>query len=149
MVNYQNGKIYKIESIEGKCMYIGSTCQLLCQRMAKHRYRHKTDKAISSTEVLKYNDAKIYLLLKYPCNSKEELESKEGEYIKKYKCVNKQEGRRTHRQYYKDNKKILNEKQKTRYTCICGSITSISNKSQHEKTKKHITYINNNELQKL
>ena len=143
MVNYQKGKIYKIESIEVKCMYIGSTCQLLCQRIAKHKtYMRETKKHYySSSEVLKYNDAKIYLLLKYPCNSKEELETKEGEYIKKYKCVNRQVGRRKEGEYYNLRSK--------KYNCSCGSTIRISNKSSHIKTKKHITYINNNELQKL
>ena len=84
MVNYQNGKIYKIESIEGKCMYIGSTCQKLCMRLSSHRRDMKYNLNVSSKEVLKYDDAKIYLIVNYPCNNKEELHREEGKYIKQY-----------------------------------------------------------------
>ena len=39
MVNYENGKIYKIESHCGNKIYIGSTTkEHLSQRMEKHRY---------------------------------------------------------------------------------------------------------------
>ena len=43
MVNYQNGKIYKIEDVGGNMCYIGSTTkEHLAQRMAEHRkgFRH-------------------------------------------------------------------------------------------------------------
>jgi hypothetical protein len=46
MVNYGNGKIYKIESHLGDKIYIGSTTkQYLSQRMDKHRseYRLQND----------------------------------------------------------------------------------------------------------
>jgi hypothetical protein len=36
----------------------------------------------------------------------------------------------------------LKEKLKETYTCECGSILTISNKSTHNKTQKHIKYIN-------
>jgi hypothetical protein len=44
MTNYNNGKIYKIEPLNGEDgdIYIGSTTKkLLCQRMASHRYDYK------------------------------------------------------------------------------------------------------------
>ena len=42
MVNYNNGKIYKIESRLGDLVYIGSTTkQYLSQRMDKHRTDYK------------------------------------------------------------------------------------------------------------
>ncbi len=42
MVNYENGKIYKIESHLGDKLYIGSTTkQYLSQRMDKHRTDYK------------------------------------------------------------------------------------------------------------
>jgi len=104
MVNYQNGKIYKIESLEGKCMYIGSTCQKLCVRMAGHRASMKKNRGTTSKEVLKYTDAKIYLIENYPCDSKEELLRKEGEYIRKLDCVNTTVAGRTDKEYYNDTK---------------------------------------------
>jgi len=159
MVNYQNGKIYKIESIKGKCQYIGSTCQLLCQRMAKHKTSYRKNyykNTMMSKEVLKYDDAKIYLIENYPCNSKEELTAKEAEYIKKYDCVNIQIPDRTRKQYYQDHKEIIKKrttdrrnKNKDITNCICGSSVVGYNIKRHMKSKKHITYINNNGVQKL
>lgn len=112
MPDYKNGKIYKIESFEGKCMYIGSTCQQLSRRMAGHRRDNKVRHDCSSGEVLKYEDAKIYLIELYPCNTKEELLRKEGEYIKMLDCVNKVIPARTVKEYYIDNKDIICERVK-------------------------------------
>ena len=115
MPNYQNGKIYKIESLEGKCIYYGSTTQKLCIRMAGHRAKYKQyingKSPICSSRVVKYDDAKIYLVERYPCNTKEALCSREGYYIKNFECVNTQIAGRDKKGWYQDNKKrILNER---------------------------------------
>ncbi len=42
MVNYQNGKIYKIQDIGGNMCYIGSTTKdFLSKRMVEHRSAYK------------------------------------------------------------------------------------------------------------
>ena len=41
MPNYQNGKIYKLVNTEGTLTYIGSTCQTLARRKAKHHSNYK------------------------------------------------------------------------------------------------------------
>lgn len=114
-VDYKNGKIYKIESLEGDCVYYGSTAQpQLCKRMAQHRANYIASRgSTTSKNVLCFNDAKIYLVELYPCNSKEELTAREGYYIKNNNCVNKHIPSRTKKEYYTDNrKKILKEKKK-------------------------------------
>jgi len=202
MVNYQNGKIYMIESIEGKCRYYGSTCEKLSQRMSKHRYSYNHNKKdTSSKKVLKYPDAKIFLILKYPCNSKEELNAKEAEYIRQFDCVNTRIDGRTYKQWREDNKELIAEKQKKYYqdnketilikskqyrlenkekikkkekkrreqnkeiikqrakkwrennkekikkdrstviNCECGSIYTKNHKARHNKSKKHLKFI--------
>lgn len=113
MVNYQNGKIYKIESLIGGCIYVGSTCQKLSMRMAQHRQKYRQQKQYyTSYEVLKYSDAKILLILNHTCNSKEELEAKEAEYIKQLDCVNKYIPGRTIKQWTEDNKETITKYQK-------------------------------------
>ena len=59
MINYNNGKIYKIEPIcdhDEWDIYIGSTTkQYLCQRMATHKYyykKYKQDQTIYYFQVL-------------------------------------------------------------------------------------------------
>jgi len=117
MVNYQNGKIYIIRSHQTDNVYIGATIEKLSGRMSKHRHRYKkwlegNKKYYSSYEILKYDDAYIELLEKYPCNSVDELCKKEGEYIRNNACVNKRIEGRTQKEYNEDNKEHLREKNK-------------------------------------
>ena len=102
MINYNNGKIYKIEPIcnhDEWDIYIGSTTkQYLCQRMATHKYYYKKYKQGSNNILFssfvifdKYgvDNVKIVLIENVNANSKDELITKESEYIRNTKCVNK------------------------------------------------------------
>jgi hypothetical protein len=153
-MNYQNGKVYKIVcNITGKC-YIGSTCMpKLCQRLAKHhsdykRYLDGKRNSITSFEILKNGNYDIILLELYPCNSKEELHSRERYYIENNQCVNNMVPTRTsneykiqniekvkiqRKNYYEINKEIINRK----HNCICGVNVSNNNRSAHFRTKHH------------
>jgi hypothetical protein len=67
MPNYQDGKIYKIESPQTDKVYIGSTTQKLCDRMTNHRSSLKIfdlhkKKNCTSFDILRTGDAKIYLI---------------------------------------------------------------------------------------
>lgn len=107
MPNYQNGKIYKIESLIGNCTYYGSTTlKYLSTRMAKHKSDAQHGMNITSSKVLQYDDAKIILVESYPCNDKNELTSRECYYIKNNDCVNKIIPGRTTKQYYIDNSEL-------------------------------------------
>jgi hypothetical protein len=112
MPNYQDGKIYMIESISNNCRYYGSTVDTLSRRLAKHRNTIKVGKNPSSKKVLKYSDARILLVELFPCNSKMELEAKEAEYIRNNDCVNKHIPQRTQKEYYQDNKEVIDKYQK-------------------------------------
>ena len=150
MVNYSNGKIYKIEPIvehlEGD-IYIGSTTKkYLSQRMDKHRssYKRYKDGKFHKFTVFdifdKYgiDNCKIYLLESVNANSKDELLAKEGNYIKTLKCVNKCIVGRTEKEYYNDNKTNILKQQKDYYN---------NNKINILKNKKD--YYNDNRQQKL
>ena len=91
---YFTGKIYAIKCNETDDVYIGSTVKTLNTRFANHKsdmkhYVSGNPGYITSYEIIKYKSAYIELLETYPCNSKMELEQKEGEYIRKMECVNK------------------------------------------------------------
>ena len=43
--------------------------------------------------------------------------------------------------YHQLNKNIILEKQKIKHTCECGSIFSIGNKTIHERSMKHQSFI--------
>lgn len=122
MVNYQNGKIYKLWSPQTDKIYIGSTTKLLCQRLGCHKgsykkYLNGIGHNITSFKLLEYPDCSIELIENYPCNSREELNKREGELIRQYKevCVNRCIAGRTTQEYYDEYKERYLEYQKGYY----------------------------------
>jgi len=111
-VNYNLGRIYKLESYQTEDFYIGSTCQPLCERLAQHKshykcFQHGKGHYRTSYEILKYPDAKITLIEYFPCNSKEELEAREGKWIRELNRVNKRIEGRTKKEYCKEHSEKL------------------------------------------
>ncbi len=120
MVNYSNGKIYKIVSNQTDLIYVGSTTQSLSQRKATHlSSRYNT---CSSREILQYEDARIILIEKYSCNDNEELKQREQYFMDKFraegfKLVNNnrafgldlQRANNRKKDYYENNKEFLKE----------------------------------------
>jgi len=106
MPDYKNAKIYKLWSPQGDEIYIGSTVQPLYKRF----HHHKNHKDCSSKILFeKYNDVRIELLESCPCDNKEQLTKKEGEYIRNNKCVNKAIAGRTKKEWCDDNKDKIKE----------------------------------------
>jgi len=107
MPDYQKAKIYKLWSPSKNIIYFGSTTQAISQRLGEHLSNYKkynndsTKKYMSSFLVLDCEDYKIELLEEYACNNKQQLEKKEGEYIKNNECVNKRVAGRTNDEYMK------------------------------------------------
>ena len=125
MVNYNNGKIYKIEPIcdydEGD-IYIGSTTkQYLSQRMTAHKamyngYKKGYHKLQTTSFKLfdKYgiDNCKILLIELVNVETKEELHKREAYHIRNLKCVNKYIPLRTGKEYREDNKESIIIKKK-------------------------------------
>jgi hypothetical protein len=113
-MDYQKGKIYKIESQLGDKIYIGSTTkEYLSQRMTAHRKSYTQWKRTGiKRKVYSYElfdeygveNCQIVLLESYPCNSKDELSAKEAHYIRTLKCVNKCVPLRTKKEYRQECK---------------------------------------------
>ena len=148
MVNYNESHIYKIccrdTSIED--IYIGSTVNFRTRK-----YQHKS-------ACNKLNNIKIYqfirdnggwdnwdmvLIEEVKVNSKLELHKKEREFIELLKpSLNIAIPTRTVKEYKEDNKETIKEKRKGKITCECGSVYGKRDKARHNKTKKHINYMN-------
>lgn len=84
---YHNGKIYKLTHMD-KMIYIGSTTFPLEMVLEFHKEYSKNPE--NKSKIYKYirehfDDISIELIQDYKCENKQELESKEGEYIMKYK----------------------------------------------------------------
>ena len=118
MNRYSKGQIYKIVDVGYNKMYIGSTCEDLKKRFERHRncynaYNDGRQKS-SMTSFLLFDEfgvenCKIEWIENYPCNSKKELEAREGQLQQENDCVNKNIAGRTVKQYRIDNKERLNE----------------------------------------
>ena len=163
---YNNGKVYKIESINetDSDIYIGSTTKkLLYNRLERHIEDYNLYKSNSKC-VTKMNsfllfdkygskNCKITLLEDVNVETKNELLKREAYYIKSNVCVNKVIPLRTKKEYRIDTKEHIKEyslqyyqnnkeKLKTKCECICGSTYTLNHRSDHMKTKKHLSYIN-------
>jgi len=107
---YQNGKIYAIKSPHTEEVYIGSTCDPLKNRLIKHKSAYKCleEKGIggfcTSYIIIKAGEAFIELVEEYPCESRKELEKREGKVQQATEnSVNKMIAGRTWREWRKDN----------------------------------------------
>ncbi len=153
-MNYQNTKIYKIESTKGDKIYIGSTTkQYLSQRMDTHRKDYKkwkngNNKRITSYELFDeygVENCSIILLETFPCNSKDEAHAREAYYIRSLVCVNKVIPDRTPKEYKKDyyiaNKEAIQKQKSIVYTCSCGKLGTNHHKAQHERSKFHQAFL--------
>jgi hypothetical protein len=124
MVNYSNGKVYKIEPVcehdEGD-IYIGSTTkQYLSQRLDTHRSQYKLWKSGQHHKTMSFDlfekygveNCQIVLLELVNATSKDELLARERHYIKTSNTVNKQVPGRKQEEYYEDNKPAILERVK-------------------------------------
>tara|TARA_R110000772_G_C13250317_1_gene434478 strand:+ start:106 stop:681 length:576 start_codon:yes stop_codon:yes gene_type:complete len=111
MVNYENGKIYKIVNDKINITYFGSTTQKLSRRMVAHRSSfNKLGGCNTYDKFGNINDCKIYLIELYPSNSKEELLKRERYYIENFECINSNIPGRTKEEYYKINREKIIKK---------------------------------------
>ena len=167
---YIKSKIYKLHCIlendDEPFIYYGSTIEhYLSTRLSKHKYNYKCylndnfDFITSFKLFEKYgiNNVIITLVELFPCNSKDELYSRERYYIESNNCVNKIIPTRTNKEYkehfndiyedynkkyYEKNKIELSDKGKIKYICDCGANLRLSDKARHIKTNKHLKKIN-------
>ena len=131
MVNYQNGKIYKIINENNDIVYIGSTTQALSQRYQKHHHKSPNHK--------------IILIENYPCNSKEELCKKEQQIIEQHtNLLNQVKAYRSEKdykeykkKYYEENKEHIKEHQK-KYCEDNKKQKKSYDKKYHEENKTEI-----------
>ena len=171
MVNYQQGKIYKIECNVTDKVYIGSTCKnTLAERLAQHVRNYKCylngkSNYVSSFEILQNRNYDIVLIEIYPCNSKDELHARERYHTNNIECINQYKNQGMYnelgkleyqKQYHEKNKDIKNErskayretnkeaintKKKEKHDCICGGKYTHVHKQQHIKSAKHQKYL--------
>ena len=123
MVNYQNGKVYKLVCNTTGLVYYGSTCEItLARRLACHIADFKRGRIFTSAQIIENGNYAIFLVENFPCNNKDELRMRERFYIENNECVNKcipirfeEEIPLLKAQYYEKNKERIDEYQKEYY----------------------------------
>jgi hypothetical protein len=167
-VNYQLGKIYKIECYVTGLIYIGSTCEpILARRLAGHVSNYKcylngNTNYVTSFKVLEYFNYDIILIEDYPCNSKDQLHARERFWTLQLDCVNKNKNQgliaelggtsEYKKNYRQENLELMHQKDKLyrennkekinrKNKCVCGVSYRHIDKSRHERSKKHQDFI--------
>lgn len=114
MKDYSKGKIYIIIDNDNISLpYIGSTIQLLRERLRKHKSR----KTCSCMDIINRNNFKMEVLEHYPCNNIEELRIREQYWIDKIDCCNKQKAFQTKEERREYEKRYF-EKNKEHYSKV-------------------------------
>ena len=110
-MDYAKGKIYKLLNNIDDDVYVGSTCQSLSQRMAKHRSKVNTYTTPIYKKMRELGVQHFYIELidECPCDNIEQLRSIEGKYIREYGTINKRIEKRTDKQYREDNKECIRQ----------------------------------------
>ena len=159
MPDYQLSKVYQIVCLATGEKYIGSTTQAtLALRLASHvrgfkGWKKGTYHFVSSFTILEHGNYQIELLEAFPCKSKDELNAREGHYIRIIDCVNKRVEGRTTKEWYQDNKNELLEKAKAYYetnkTEIAEQKKLYYETNKTEKLEKAKAYYETNKTEKL
>ena len=89
-MDYKNGKIYQILNNVNDDMYVGSTTQPLCKRSYKHKKDCKSRDCRIHKVMREIGEDNFYIELieSLSCNSKEELNAREGHYIRERDNLN-------------------------------------------------------------
>ena len=148
---YNNSFIYTIRSPHTDKFYIGSTTQKLCKRFANHKasynsYLSNVGNHVSSYKIIELGDSYIELLEQINCDSKIQLEMREGELIRIHKdlCVNKSIAGRTITQYNLENADIIKQRKKKYYANNTDKIKQYQYQYQIDNDDKMKQYRLNN-----
>ena len=90
-MDYANSKIYCLRNSINDEIYVGSTTQRLSKRLSYHKKAAPkgTSRVYQEMASVGVQNFYIELLENYPCNSKDELHKREGEYIRQMATLNK------------------------------------------------------------
>ena len=109
------------------------------------RYYHENKEKMAEKMKI-YNQANKEKIAERGKIYNEANKEKNAERDKIYREANKEKiARETHKdsqkEYYELNKESINEKRNQKIDCECGAIISRGAKSKHNKTKKHLKFI--------
>ncbi len=119
--DFKNGRIYCIRNMIDDDIYVGSTCQPISKRMAKHREnrndkRNRNMKLYVKMRDIGVDNFYIELIEECPCDNLEQLRRREGHFIREMATLNQNIAGRTSqeqmKEYYIENKVHIDEANK-------------------------------------
>lgn len=144
MVNYQNGKIYKLVNNVDDEIYIGSTCNPLSKRKSEHKKNSKLEKC-QNRPIYKHlikigwENVEIILIETYSCENKDELHKRERYWIDELKpSLNKVLPGRTEKEWRDDNRTELLVKKREYYKNNI-EVIRVKDKKRYEKNREEIS----------
>lgn len=150
--NYTDGKIYRLVATGTDMVYIGSTCGNLSQRLWHHNYAFGNPDSQKQTMACKlYEDGRtvaIELIEAFPCETKDQLLARERHWLEATPtAINRNtpgglgwKEARARRQ--EEHDAYMAEYRQLEYTCECGAEISKAEKARHERSKKHLDFLN-------
>ena len=116
MTDDSRAKNYKITNTVDSDIYVGSTTDTLKSRFWKHRHEQRRSRSGSKlhTKMRELGTAclQIELIEEYPCETKQQLREREGEWIKNIGTLNETISGRTAKTYYEVNREAFLERSK-------------------------------------
>jgi hypothetical protein len=107
--------------------------------LSKNNYNKNKEKI--SEQGKQYREANKEKISEQRKQYREANKEKIAERKKKYREANKEKIAEQKKKYSEANKEKIAEKNKVKFTCECGSICRISDKSSHLKSNKHTSFI--------
>lgn len=145
----QQARIYKISSPEVDKFYIGSTTQTLNQRLVLHvrhynLYVQGKFNYVSSFDLIKTGNFKIELIEEFEFENNLQMRKYEQLYLELFKneVLNKRNAIFDKKEYIEKNAEKIKAQKNEKLTCECSGKFTRCNKVHHEKSKKHLNYIN-------
>jgi hypothetical protein len=130
---------HKEELAEKKKDYYEAHKEEIAEKAKEYREAHKEKIAEKKKEWKEAHKEEIAeKQKKYYQENREKFSERQKEYYEK----NKEEIVERQKDYYEKNKEKIIEKRKEKYTCECGSTLTTGHKVRHERSQKHIDYIN-------
>lgn len=182
MVNYSESSIYKLccRDVNVKEIYVGSTVNFIRRKHSHKNCCNNENNKDYNTYVYQFirdnggfNNFDMIEVERYKAIDKKDLEKRERYWIETLGAdLNKIIPTRTIKEWYKDNKEVINEKRKEHYqdnkekileyhiryykknkekvkeyreekiTCECGSIINKNHLARHQKSIKHKVWEN-------
>jgi len=150
--DFSKAKIYKLKSLKGDEIYIGSTCGELNTRLWHHNHssnKKYTQKQCASKVLYeKYDDIKIELIENWPCENKDELNKRERYHIENTpNCINKNLPGQTWQERWEKNKEHNIIKHKEWLENNKNKIKEyLEETKEHRKETAKIYYDNNKDI---